>query len=81
MCKFLGLQSDTIFYDNLLELITERCGSSTRTNALAQLGLLSDEKVWRLGSPLDTISHHLASIMGYESDERDLVLMRHEVNK
>ena len=79
MCKLLGLPSDTIFYDNLLEMITERIGCPSRTQALVQLGLLSEEKVERLGTPLDTVSNHLASILSYDSEERDMILMRHEV--
>ena len=79
MCKLLGLPSDTIFYDNLLEMISERIGCPSRTQALVQLGLLSEEKVERLGTPLDTVSNHLASILSYDSEERDMILMRHEV--
>lgn len=80
MCKLLGHSSDsTIFYDNLLEMINERSGSVSRTNAMVQLGLLSEEKVEKLGTPLDTLSHHLANVLSYEPDERDMVLMRHEV--
>ena len=80
MCKLLGLPSDTVFYDNLLEMITERIGSASRTNALVQMGLLSEEKVEKLGSPLDTISNHLASILSYDPSERDMILMRHDVS-
>ena len=79
MCKMLGLPSDTIFYDNLLEMISDRIGSTERANALVSLGLLSEEKVERLGTPLDTISNHLASTLSYETGERDMILMRHEV--
>ena len=79
MCKLLGLPSDTIFYDNLLEMITERIGDPNRTQALVQLGLLSEEKVERLGTPLDTVSNHLAGILSYDPEERDMILMRHEV--
>ena len=76
MCKLLGHSSDsTIFYDNLLEMINERSGSVSRTNAMVQ----SEEKVEKLGNPLDTLSHHLANVLSYEPDERDMVLMRHEV--
>lgn len=79
MCKMLGLPSDTIFYDNLLEMIADRIGSESRAQALVQLGLLSEEKVDKLGTPLDTISNHLASTLAYEPHERDMILMRHEV--
>ena len=81
MCKLLGHSSDSIFYDNLLEMISERVGSTSRTNALVQLGLLSEEKVEKLGSPLDTISFHLANVLAYEKEERDMILMRHDVSK
>ena len=37
MCKLLGHSSDsTIFYDNLLEMINERSGSVSRTNAMGK---------------------------------------------
>ena len=64
-----------------LEMISERIGSASRTNALAQMGLLSEEKVEKLGSPLDTISNHLASTLSYGPAERDMILMRHDVSK
>ena len=64
-----------------LEMISERIGSASRTNALAQMGLLSEEKVEKLGSPLDTISNHLASTLSYGPSERDMILMRHDVSK
>ena len=63
-----------------LEMISERIGSASRTNALAQMGLLSEEKVEKLGSPLDTISNHLASTLSYGPSERDMILMRHDVS-
>ena len=62
------------------EMITERIGCPKRTQALVQLGLLSEEKVERRGTPLDTISNHLASTLAYDSGERDMILMRHEVS-
>ena len=62
-------------------MISERIGSASRTNALAQMGLLSEEKVEKLGSPLDTISNHLASTLSYGPSERDMILMRHDVSK
>ena len=45
------------------------------------MGLLSEEKVEKLGSPLDTISNHLASTLSYGPSERDMILMRHDVSK
>ena len=80
MCRLLGLQSDSVFYDNLLEMISERVGGGPRRiNAIVQLGLLSEDQVERLGTPLDTLSHHLAKRLAFEPKERDLLLLRHEV--
>jgi hypothetical protein len=59
MCQLLGLQPD-IFYDNLLEFISDRIGSAERTRAIAALGLVSEKPVEKMGSPLNTLSNHLA---------------------
>lgn len=79
MCNLLNLQSDSLFYDNLLELVSERVGSTSRMKAIERLGLLSEDPITKLSSPLDTLSNHLASKLSYEPGERDLILMRHEV--
>ena len=80
MCRLLGLQSDSVFYDNLVEMIAERVGGGPRrVNSIIQLGLLSEDVVERLGTPLDTLSHHLAKKLAFEPKERDLLLLRHEV--
>ena len=75
------MQWKEIKWSLFLEMISERIGSASRTNALAQMGLLSEEKVEKLGSPLDTISNHLASTLSYGPSERDMILMRHDVSK
>jgi len=79
LCKLMGVAKDNIFYDNLVDTITERVGTEARTKALESLGLLSDDPVEKLGSPLDTLSRHLANRLAYEPGERDMILMRHEV--
>ena len=50
-----------------------------RVRAVEKLGLLSDDRLEKHGSPLDTLSNHLAGRLAYEKGERDLILMRHEV--
>merc|ERR1712223_202545 len=79
MCKLMGVGKDDIFYDNLIDVVTERVGCESRTRALESLGLLSEDPVEKLGSPLDTLSRHLALRLAYEQGERDMILMRHEV--
>ena len=80
MCKLMGVGKDDIFYDNLIDVVTERVGCESRTRALESLGLLSEDPVEKLGSPLDTLSRHLALRLAYEQGERDMILMRHEVS-
>ena len=46
---------------------------------LERLGLLSEGSLAKAGSPLDTLSNHLASTLAYDPGERDMILMRHEV--
>lgn len=78
MCSINGQPHD-IFYDNLLELLTERLGSEKRVRTIEALGLLSDEPVEKKETPIDTLSHHLANRLSYDNGERDMILMRHEV--
>ena len=78
MCQVLGLQED-LFYDNLLEFIADRIGSQERMRAIVALGLTSDKPVEKMGSPLNTLSNHLAQVLNFGSDEKDLLLMRHAV--
>ena len=51
-----------------------------RTKLIERLGLLSDDVLEKAGSPLDTLSNHLAVRLAYEAGERDMLLMRHEVS-
>ena len=51
-----------------------------RTNLIERLGLLSDDILDKAGSPLDTLSNHLAGRLAYGVGERDMILMRHEVH-
>ena len=78
MCQLLGLNRD-IFYDNLLEQLSDRLGSENRMKAMVNLGLCSEIQVERKGSPLNTLSNQLAKILHYESGERDMLLLRHQV--
>ena len=51
----------------------------TETN-LFRLGLLSDETpVEKRSNPLDTLSAHLAKRLSYGPNERDIVILHHQV--
>ena len=57
-----------------------RMGSQDRLKAVVALGLVSEKPVEKLGSPLNTLSHHLAQLLTFEKRERDMLLMRHDVS-
>jgi len=78
MCHLTN-QSDTIFYDNLREILLDRLGSEKTLKTIENLGFLSDEPIAKKGSPIDTMSNHLANRLYYNKGERDMILMRHEV--
>ncbi|XP_065349918.1 alpha-aminoadipic semialdehyde synthase, mitochondrial [Cloeon dipterum] len=69
-----------IFYENLKTAIFERVGRSHhRLEAVERLGLLSDDLVLKKETPIDTLSHFLAKKLQLEKDERDIVILRHEI--
>ncbi|XP_065355629.1 alpha-aminoadipic semialdehyde synthase, mitochondrial [Calliphora vicina] len=72
----LGLSDSSIFYENLKQKLIERIGDA---ECLENLGLLEDTPVVKLNTPLDTLSHYLANRLAFERQERDLVVLRHEV--
>ncbi|XP_023324527.1 alpha-aminoadipic semialdehyde synthase, mitochondrial [Eurytemora carolleeae] len=78
MCHLMN-QTDSIFYDNLKDVLLDRLESAKMLKVIEDLGLMSDSPIMKAGSPLDTVSHHLSKRLSYEKDERDMILMRHEV--
>ena len=80
MAHLLNLDPD-VFVGNLLESLNERVGSDFRTKAIVSLGLAEDRLVVKKGSPLNTLSNHLADVMAFGPGERDMLLLRHEVRR
>eukprot|EP00095_Tigriopus_kingsejongensis_P002741 maker-scaffold138_size318692-snap-gene-0.8 protein:Tk02741 transcript:maker-scaffold138_size318692-snap-gene-0.8-mRNA-1 annotation:"hypothetical protein DAPPUDRAFT_334150" len=78
MCQLLNLEQDA-FYGNILEALNERVGSEKRARAIVSLGLTSDQEVEKKGSALNTLSDYLAGVLAFGPGERDMLLMRHEV--
>lgn len=60
MCTLLEFNDADIFYENLLSKVGDKIGNSF-VNKVVELGLLLDEPVTKLGSPLDTFSHFIGS--------------------
>ena len=79
VCNLLGLASDDIFYENLKQKLAERLGSEERATAIEDLGLLQVDPVLKLYTPLDTLSHYLSKKLVFERNERDLVILRHDI--
>lgn len=78
MCHLTN-QTDSIFIDNLKEILLDRLESEKTLKCIEDLGLLSDEPIAKCGTPLDTVSHQLSQQLAYGKYERDMILMRHEV--
>ncbi|KAF5278354.1 hypothetical protein FQA39_LY05843 [Lamprigera yunnana] len=79
LCHLVGLQDHNIIYENLKTKIMEHSGSEYSVEVLEQLGLLEDTGVVKCGSPLDTLTHLLSTKLNIESNERDLVILRHDI--
>ncbi|XP_050524129.1 alpha-aminoadipic semialdehyde synthase, mitochondrial isoform X2 [Daktulosphaira vitifoliae] len=77
ICTLLELNTD-IFYENLLSKVGDKIGDSY-VKKVVDLGLLQDEPVKKLGSPLDTFSHYIGSYLALNENERDLVVLYHEI--
>ncbi|XP_008202921.1 alpha-aminoadipic semialdehyde synthase, mitochondrial isoform X2 [Nasonia vitripennis] len=79
VCNLLGLANDDIFYENLKQKLAERLGSEERAKSIEDLGLLKEDPVLKLNTPLDTLSHYLSKKLVYEKNERDLIILRHDI--
>lgn len=53
--------------------------SEARVNAIEDLGLLKEDLVLKLNTPLDTLTHYLSKKLTYQTNERDLIVLRHDV--
>jgi len=62
-----------------LKTVTNKVGEPLNVQALNELGLLSDEPIKQAGCPLDSLAHLLNGRCQYEHNEKDAILMRHEV--
>lgn len=80
ICVLLGIHDHNIFLGNLKSAIFERVGKDQgKVAVIEDLGLLSEDPVVKKNTPLDTISHYLAKRLQFESGERDLIILHHEI--
>ena len=62
----LGQVDTNIFYDNLKNLILKQMdGDSDQLDAIEGLGLLDEVPVFKLDTPLDTLSHFLSKKLAF----------------
>jgi alpha-aminoadipic semialdehyde synthase len=78
MTTQLGHQDD-ILLSNLKNLIYERVGNEFRVDAIEKLGLFEDEPIAKLNTPIDTMTYFLSKKLAYKANERDLIIMRHDI--
>ena len=58
MCHVCN-QSDSLFYDNLRDILMDRLESEKIVKTIENLGLLSDQPIKKKGSPIDTVSYSI----------------------
>ncbi|OQV24242.1 Alpha-aminoadipic semialdehyde synthase, mitochondrial [Hypsibius exemplaris] len=80
LIAILTNQSSNNLLENLKRSVAEKVGSLERLQAVEQLGLFDNTTpVIKHNTPLDTLAHHLAKTLTYEKNERDLVILRHDI--
>ncbi|GAB6020684.1 hypothetical protein CHUAL_003353 [Chamberlinius hualienensis] len=80
LCHALGVVDPSIFVDNFKNVIYEKVGRDQfRLDAVEALGLLSDEPIEKLSTPIDTLTNYMHKKLSYAEGERDIVIMRHEI--
>ncbi|XP_014670813.1 PREDICTED: alpha-aminoadipic semialdehyde synthase, mitochondrial-like [Priapulus caudatus] len=48
-------------------------------HTIANLGLLSDDVIEKKNTPLATVSHYMAKRLAYGANERDIIVLRHNI--
>ena len=61
MCHVCN-QSDSVFYDNLRDILMDRLESEKIVKTIENLGLLSDQPIKKKGSPIDTVKYRLTPL-------------------
>ncbi|KAK6638413.1 hypothetical protein RUM44_008842 [Polyplax serrata] len=79
ICVLIGVSDNTILYENLRRKVAEHLGSEAMLESIEKLGLLENDKVIKLNTPLDTVSHYLSKKLVLEPQDRDIILLRHEI--
>ncbi|CAF1277287.1 unnamed protein product, partial [Didymodactylos carnosus] len=78
MCDLVDEHRSTSV-DNLKNLISNKLNNEEQLHTIEDLGLLSDDIIDKRENPLDTLSNYLSKRLAYGPNERDIVIMYHEV--
>ncbi|KAI5730779.1 hypothetical protein M8J76_017292 [Diaphorina citri] len=80
VCTLLGLSTSDIFYENLKNIVADKVGN-TGLEALEALGLLNDDIiVQKQNTPIDTLSHFLRQKLVLDDGDRDVIVLRHDID-
>ncbi|KAG8196322.1 hypothetical protein JTE90_013807 [Oedothorax gibbosus] len=80
LCTLLGQQDQEMLTPNLKNLIYDVVGKSEdQVAALERLGLFEEEPVVKCSTPIDTLTHFLANKLAIQKDERDVIILRHNI--
>lgn len=74
-------QPQDIFPESLHHIAAEHIGKDNKDGlrSLVELGLFSDVVAERHGSAIDTLAPYLAKVLAFKENERDLVLLNHDI--
>ncbi|BFZ08759.1 hypothetical protein BsWGS_11797 [Bradybaena similaris] len=79
MCSKFNKSGD-ILEDTLKDLILDKLGGDHyKLQSVVRLGLIDDDLIDKRGTPIDTLSNYLAKRLAYGTNERDMILMRHDI--
>lgn len=78
LCILLN-QKDDILVSNLKHIIYDIVGSEKMANAIKELGLLEDEPVFKMFTPIDTLTYYLHNKLAFNQGEKDIIIMRHDI--
>lgn len=81
ICSLLGRQDQQdMLTSNVRNLVYELVDQSEfRADAIEKLGLLEEEEIVKLSTPLDTLTYYLANKLTFSPGERDVIIMRHDI--
>lgn len=74
-------QPEDMLATNIKNVIYERVGrDESKVAVFENLGLIDDELVAKRQTPLDTLIYFLQNKLMYQEGERDLIILRHDID-